>query len=150
MGKAVKATSSAIAPRVTYSAALADEICKRISNGVSLRTICAAEGFPDRASVSRWLAEHEDFATKYACARDAQADEYFDRMQDVAEQHEDVNRAKLIVGTLQWRASKLAPKKYGDRIEVGGSLGMPGLQEAAKATGDLNAMLAGLAALGAK
>ena len=74
---------------------------------------------PDRETIARWVIDDIDgFAAKYAHARELQADELFDSAQDVAETHEDVNRAKLIVSTIQWRADKLAPKKYGPRIEL--------------------------------
>lgn len=107
-----------------YSDTIAENICSRMSKGESLRTICAEEGMPDRETVSRWVIAHPDFAAKYAHARALQADELFDRMQDIAENHADVNRAKLIVSTIQWRAEKLAPKVYGPKIEIDGGLSL--------------------------
>ena len=135
-----------------YSDALADEICLRIADGESLRSICRDEDKPDRSTVLRWLAQNEDFATKCARARLLQADALEEQMQDVADDGrndwmerqseaekgqgintgwvlngEHVQRSKLRVSTLQWRASKLNPKKYGDKIsqELSGPNGEP-------------------------
>ena len=38
-------------------------------------------------------------------------------MLTVARTEEDVQRARLIVDTMKWTASKLKPVKYGDRID---------------------------------
>lgn len=105
-----------------YSEELADMICEGIMEGRSLRSICGDKGMPDRSTVHRWLSAHDGFATKYARARDIQADLLFEDMQDVADEGnpEDVQRARLRVMTMQWRASKLAPKKYGDKVALTG------------------------------
>jgi len=102
-----------------YSEALADSIAERLMDGESLRAICAAVDMPDRKTVMRWQAAHPDFAAKCARARELYADQIFDEMQEVADtgNADDVQRAKLRVSTMQWRASKLAPKKYGERVE---------------------------------
>jgi hypothetical protein len=101
-----------------YTDAIADQICDALMDGQSMRAICAAEDMPNRSTVLRWLASNDDFAAKCARARELQADTIFDDIQDVADtgNAEDVQRAKLRVSTMQWRAAKLAPKKYGDKI----------------------------------
>lgn len=103
-----------------FTDALADEICERIMDGESLRSICADEHMPGRTTVHRWMADVAGFSTRCARAREIQADTLFDDMQNVADEGnpEDVQRAKLRVSTMQWRASKLSPKKYGDRQTI--------------------------------
>lgn len=118
-----------------YSEALADLICSRIADGQSLRSICRDEDMPDRATVFRWLASREDFATKYAYAREQQADLYAESIVDISDelevqatyQGEDVRldvsptavaRNRLRVDARKWYAAKLAPKKYGDRTNM--------------------------------
>lgn len=39
-------------------------------------------------------------------------------MHITAREEQDVNRAKLLIDTDKWLASKLIPKVYGDRIDV--------------------------------
>ncbi|MFX8836770.1 hypothetical protein ABTM80_19580, partial [Acinetobacter baumannii] len=52
-----------------FASKLAVRICERIAGGESLRAICRDDGFPARATVFRWLAEHPTFAEHYARAR---------------------------------------------------------------------------------
>lgn len=103
-----------------YSDLTADCICDRLMDGESLRTISKTANMPNMRTVLRWLEEREDFAVKYARAREIQAEALFEDMQEVADtgNPDDVQRARLRVATMQWRASKLAPKKYGDAVQM--------------------------------
>ena len=124
-----------------YSPEIADIICERIADGVSLREICRTEVMPSKAAVFRWLAAHADFRDQYARAREAQADALADELLDIAddgdndwmerkgedgqslgwrENGEAIQRSRLRVDTRKWIASKLKPKKYGDKLAVGG------------------------------
>ncbi len=99
---------------------LVNKIVDGIMDGKSVRQICAAEDMPDNRTVQRWIASNAEFAAKCARARELQADNIFEDMQEVADygNPDDVQRAKLRVSTMQWRASKLAPKKYGEKIQA--------------------------------
>jgi hypothetical protein len=57
-----------------YSPEIAAEICAGIADGRSLRSVCRDAGMPDKATVCRWLAAHEEFQTQYVTARDWQQD----------------------------------------------------------------------------
>lgn len=101
-----------------YTEDLANNICERISNGESLKKITDEEAYPSRVSVHAWLIKYPDFLNKYEAARDMQADVYADEMDDIARDEKlDVQRARLIIDTRKWTASKLKPKKYGDKID---------------------------------
>jgi hypothetical protein len=103
-----------------YSEEIAEVICDRLANGESLVAICASDELPHRSTVLRWLAKDDSFATRCARARDAQADYAFDEMAAIEDQTlagvvpPDV--ARVVLSSKQWRASKLAPKKYGDKV----------------------------------
>jgi hypothetical protein len=75
---------------------------------------------PDRSTVLRWEDEKPDFAAKCARARAWQGDYLFDEMgiieSDVMSGKIDHNQARVVLSSKQWRASKLAPKKYGERV----------------------------------
>lgn len=103
---------------VALTDSLADTICERLMEGESLRSVCADKAMPSRATVLRWMGSDPAFEAKCAHARILQADAIFDEMQSIADDGNptDVQRAKLRISTMQWRASKLAPKKYGERI----------------------------------
>lgn len=102
-----------------YTIELSETICERISNGESLKKITDDEHMPTRSTVHKWLAEDKEFSDRYAHSRDLQADVFADEMDDIARDEKiDVNRARLIIDTRKWTASKLKPKKYGDKVDV--------------------------------
>jgi len=77
---------------------------------------------PDFRTVQRWIVSDGQFAVRYARARTAQADTLFDRMEAVEEAVSagtmDSHAARVVLDSMRWRASKLAPKVYGDRLDV--------------------------------
>lgn len=73
---------------------------------------------PNRLTVIRWCREHEWFRNMYARAKKEQADAYEDAMIRTARTEKDVQRARLIVDTMKWTASKLKPRVYGDKIDL--------------------------------
>lgn len=83
---------------------------------------------PSITTVMKWLAENEKFAEQYARARLAQQDTYADEITFIADTEPDPKRARVRIDARKWHASKLAPKKYGDKItqeltgEDGGAL----------------------------
>lgn len=102
-----------------YSQAVADRICEEIVIGRSLRSICQDKDMPSIASVIKWLREKDDFSSQYARAKEEQADTITDDMEDIARDNTiDVARARLIIDTRKWAASKLKPKKYGDKLDM--------------------------------
>jgi hypothetical protein len=99
------------------------EILGRLAIGQSMRSICTEDGMPALTTVFRWLAEDQVFAAAYAAARDAQAETLADELVELAdsargEPAEVVSAVKLAVDTRKWVASKLKPKKYGDKLDV--------------------------------
>ncbi len=104
----------------SYTEEIADTICERLMEGRSLRSICDDEDMPDRRTVVRWQVQHEDFATRCARARELQADLMDDMILDAANACtvEDAQAARVKISAYQWRASKLAPKKYGDKVQT--------------------------------
>lgn len=118
-----------------FSEEIADKICEGLADAKSLRKICLEDGMPSQSTVFRWLADerYATFREQYARAREAQADALFDEILDIAddgsndfmsEDHkydgDAVQRSKLRVDARKWMAGKLAPKRYGDKIELSG------------------------------
>lgn len=105
-----------------YTKDMADKICEKISGGLSLRAICAEAGMPARGTVYRWLIENADFQDQYTRARDKQADYFAEEIIEIADSAEAesaaVAKAKLQIDARKWAASKIAPKKYGDKQEI--------------------------------
>jgi len=108
----------------TYTEAKAAEICRRMVGGESLRTVCKAPGMPTFVTVFNWRRAHPEFLEQYARAREDQADAHIEEMLDVARQavnaksSEEVQGYRLLVDTLKWRASKMKPRSYGDKLTL--------------------------------
>lgn len=103
-----------------YTDELADAICERLINGESLRQICTDESMPNRSTVIRWMGADEAFATKCARAREEQADLMDDLILDVANGciSETAAADRVKISAYQWRAAKLKPKKYGEKLST--------------------------------
>lgn len=120
-------------PRGDMDQAIADEICRRLIEGESLRAICADEGMPSKSTICLWLAEDEGFRRQYSSARELQAEALADEIMQIADtplkgirttirddgkvetvEEDMLGHRRLQVDARKWLASKLAPKKYGD------------------------------------
>ncbi|HEX4197576.1 MAG TPA: hypothetical protein VHZ26_09040 [Caulobacteraceae bacterium] len=151
-------------------------ICEAIARTPQgLRTVCADhEDFPDPRTVYRWLADNEDFRQAYAGACERRADLLVDQCIDIADDArndwmerqvadgtivmvpnpEVVQRSRLRVETRLKMAAKLAPKKYGERIEHQGEVGVKveivrfGAQSGSDSEPRLQATVAPIAAIG--
>lgn len=147
-----------------FTQALADEICRRVIGGQSLREICAAEDMPAKSTVLAWAADNEEFSYQYARAREAKADLWAEGTVEIADESmldaealeetlvachvaeqeareskdDDAERQaiakaraavegykarqdarRLQIDARKWAAPKLAPKKYGSKLEEG-------------------------------
>jgi len=108
--------------------------CERIAQGESMRTICKDKNMPDDSTVCDWLGRHKEFAEQYARARERQADFYAEQIIEISDSgendtylddegnkrtdHDVIARSRLRVDARKWYASKLAPKKYGERLQT--------------------------------
>lgn len=121
-----------------YSKALADKICKQLSEGMSLREICRAEGMPAHPTVLAWVVQNKDnFSDQYARARDVGLDVLAEQVLEIADDAqndwmqrnapdnpgwdangEHMQRSRLRFDARRWYLSKLAPKRYGDKLDV--------------------------------
>lgn len=127
------ATEKKIGRPTDYLPEVAEDICNLLMLGESLRSICKRPGMPAIRTVMNWLQRHEDFMQQYAHAREIQAELLAEEIIEIADDssgdvivdedgreqtnHERVARSRLRVDARKWYASKLAPKKYGDRIQ---------------------------------
>ncbi len=104
-----------------YSTALAETICARLEAGEPLAAICRDDGMPGVRTVLRWADENPDFAAQYTRAREAQAewlDAEIQRIAGTAKDKDTAAAARVQITALTWRASKQAPKRYGDRVDL--------------------------------
>jgi hypothetical protein len=110
-----------------------ESICKEIeTSSLGLGKICEKQGLT-RFSVLDFIRVNEDGANRYARAKELQMDYLAEEIINISddssndtistdkgdmENREWVNRSKLKVDTRKWLMSKLAAKKYGDKLDV--------------------------------
>lgn len=120
----------------------AKTICERIADGQSLLSICRdTPDMPSTSTIYDALAADKTFSDKYARAREVQADKLAAEIVEIADDsrndtqvddegneivnHDHIARARLRVDARKWYASKVAPKKYGDRLTHDGDANNP-------------------------
>lgn len=124
---------------------LADELCRRLMTGQSLRAVCLADDMPHRDTVLRWI--HDDNAGFYgqysrACATRAEVQR--DEILDIADEaprsivlewtdhrekakrvpvlvsldQNELRHRELRIKARQWDMARQAPKRYGDKVGI--------------------------------
>ena len=99
---------------------LKEKMFDLISTGQGISEIAGKDGFPNASNIYRKMANDEEFAACITRAREAQQEHEMDYCIQLADSAtpEDYNVKKLQIWARQWRAAKLAPKKYGDKPEI--------------------------------
>jgi hypothetical protein len=100
----------------TYDKEVAIELCSRLSQGISLRTVCEADEMPALSTFYQWLAANPEFTEQYAQAKYNSSDALVEQLHSIADdQSIDPQHKKYMLDIRKWTASKLKAKKYGDR-----------------------------------
>ena len=144
-GKAAKAKAKRGRP-TKYTAKLAEEILRRMAVGEGVKTICRDDHMPSEGTVRGWnTSDREGFSAPYTRAREGGCDAIADEILEIADDStndfmerkradgsievilnsEHVQRSRLRIDSRKWLVSKLAPKQFGDKLEVTGKDGGP-------------------------
>lgn len=124
-----------------YDPDKAAEILDLLAKGLTLKEICRRDGMPPSSTVRSWaLDDREGFFAPYARAREIGCYELVDEIIEIADDaqndwmernaqgdekagwqinHEHVQRSRLRIDTRKWVASKVLPKVFGDKVELG-------------------------------
>ena len=132
-----------------YTPELAAEICERLSTGETMRQICRDEHMPHWTQVYEWLSRDDSLSLRVARAREAGYDALAEEALDIAdtprlgakkvfssgsEEGEDsmtvteedmLGHRKLQIETRLKLLACWNPKKYGNKVAVGGDPGNP-------------------------
>ena len=126
-----------------YTPEIAKQICEQLSDGIPLREICKQEGFPAWQTVYDWMYRDEGLSRAIAHARDLGYDAIAedclmiaDNMvmgEEVTESRDDKGKVTISTKTVDLLGhrrfqvdtrlkllAKFNPKKYGDKVQVGG------------------------------
>jgi hypothetical protein len=130
-------------PRIVRSDELVATILNRVAKGEPLSKVCDQPDMPTRKSFFEWLSKDATMVEAYKLATEMRADLYAEEILEIADDgtrdykadsegrevvdHDHIARARLRVEARKWYVSKLAPKKYGDKVDLnhGGQEGNP-------------------------
>lgn len=105
-----------------YDARIVTEILEMMKEGHTLTAICNNDPFryPPHSTVRNWVFDDIDgLAARYAHARDLGLDARAEGLFNIADNFQgDVQRDRLRIDTAKWYLSKMAPKRYADRLDV--------------------------------
>jgi hypothetical protein len=106
-----------------------EALCEAVSNAQSLTSIANEVGV-SIGSLLSWIDAVPERSARVREARIAMAKVWDERAEDeirLAEDELSLKKAKEIAHHYRWRASKIAPKEYGDKVqqEVTGADGSP-------------------------
>ena len=93
-------------------------ICEQIALGRSLVSVCKEPGMPAYSTVMEWRLEDTSFGENYTRAREDQADYLADEVIDIADTATDPNLARVQIDARKWKAGRMKPKVYGDRLNL--------------------------------
>jgi hypothetical protein len=147
----------------TFTQAVGDEICRRLSEGEALTAICQDPEMPPKTTVLGWVqADIQGFSIPYARARHIGVECLAEELLQISDDGrndwmastdpenpgyrfngEHVQRSRLRSDNRKWLLSKLIPTVYGDKLDLrhGGEVTLRGVSDA-----DLDSRLAELLA----
>lgn len=123
-----------------FSPELAAEICQRIAEGESLRSVCRDERIPTVLTIYNWMGAHPEFLQQYTRAKEDRADTHGEEIVELADlppkyivDDKGIERVdhgfeawrKTRIDARKWTASKLKPKSWGDRMQLAGDADNP-------------------------
>jgi len=136
MGRPSKITKAAkpLTPSQRLTEIGIDAICDEIAQGKSLHAWCLENGMKNM-TVTDWINADKDRAVKYARARDERSDAYFESLGTVSDQAVMAETAVEVAGlrlkadNIKWMLARMSPRKYGDKLAIGGADDLPPVQQ---------------------
>jgi hypothetical protein len=107
---------------------LCAEICRRISEGETMRAILKTPGMPAWTTVHDWKQADESFRQALARAREQQAEVWAEEIMSITDAdlptHEEIGRARLRMQSRQWLAGKYNSQFADKPTQVGVNVGV--------------------------
>ena|ERR1017187_9119443 len=138
-------TATGMSPSEILDAIGIDKLCDQIANAEYYQDIADKSGV-SRGFLMKYLSGHEAL---YAHAREARGEKMAEEILKIADDgsndtyviagddgnpdqertnHDVIARSRLRVDSRKWLASKMFPKRYGDKLAIGGADDMPPIQ----------------------
>jgi hypothetical protein len=133
-----KAPAKPTKPGSEDRAKISAMVLKGMRSGLSAFKACKAAGV-NQSTFNLWVNDDAKLAEDYARAREDLIERMANEVLELADSEvpadeygkkdwQAIQKHKLQVDTRKWLLSKLAPKKYGDKIEVSGDPANPLVQ----------------------
>jgi hypothetical protein len=123
-------------PKLKLTEAEQADLLQHVATGGGLYKWCVKNNH-HYAAVNGFVALDPEFSPKYARAREDQADYFADEIVEISDDgsrdykqtddgrivpdQDHIARSRLRVDSRKWLASKLKPKKYSEKLAVGGA-----------------------------
>ena len=121
-----------VGAKTHYTIDIGDAICEGVAEGKSLSKISKELDIKPR-NVFNWFRNYPEFLQNYTQAKEEQAELFAEEIIEIADDgrndryseeegghlkidHDVIARSRLRVDARKWVASKLKPKKYGDKL----------------------------------
>ncbi len=108
------------------------EICGHVAEGTAIYKVLKSDPkrMPSREAFFRHVATNEKYSKLYAEACQLRGEYFADQISELADEargqdSDEIQAIKLQVNTRQWLASRLLPKRYGDKMIVAGDADNP-------------------------
>lgn len=136
--KEFKSTTKRTKPGSEERSLISKMVLDGMRSGLSAFKACQEAGIP-QSTFLRWVDDDAILAENYARAREDLIERIATEIMDISDQDVGmavdgkrdwaaVQKHRLQVDTRKWLLSKLAPKKFGDRLELSGDPANPLVQ----------------------
>lgn len=103
---------------MAFDQAAQEKACELIADGATLTEAANAVGVKSPSTITDLARKDAPFAAMYARALDDRAETLVDQLLPIADDPNiETNDKRIRVDTRKWIASKLMPRKYGDRVQ---------------------------------
>lgn len=94
-----------------------------IRNGRSAAQACKQEGMPSSKTINNWIKNDADYEMQYEKAKEERGNFYGELVAEIAlaglqGKYKDSSMLRAAIDGLKWSAARMAPKSFGDRMEV--------------------------------
>jgi hypothetical protein len=108
-----------IGPKSKFTLKLAEEICDRVSNDETLRSICSDPHMPSPVTIWNWQRKHPEFREAYDQAQRNRAHAIADEASETRKQLwvSDMSavRANALLNIIKWETAVRNPAVYGGK-----------------------------------
>jgi len=94
-----------------------------IKNGRSCAQVCKAKDMPSSKTIENWINNDPVFALKYERAKEERGNYYGELVAEISlaglqGKYKDSSMLRAAIDGLKWSAARMAPKNFGDRMEI--------------------------------